>query len=143
MHLNSRWTTGLLVVVLCGSAAACSEADPVVETEPDGGSPGREDSSAPRGDAASGGCPSGEPTYGATCSGGELRCRLQRHGDCVAPSCPQGCKYLGIAPGAKLTSGVVYFAVCRAGVWALASEGDCSTNKDAALCECGDQDAGQ
>ena len=151
MRLDSGRTIRLLMLVLCGvlPTAACSEPQVADETAPDASPPRGEDASSPpeqeagtRRDAAAGGCPASEPTYGTACSGGALRCRLQRHGDCNAPACPPGCTYLGIAPGAQLTSGVTYFAVCQDGLWRLASDGSCSANKDAALCECRDQDAG-
>lgn len=133
MRFNSGPTTCLLALALFGAAAACSGADDAREPEADAGELRA---------AVDGGCPASEPTYGAACSGGALRCRLHRHGDCVAPACPSGCKYLGIAPGAQITTGVEYFAVCRDGIWTQSSEGSCSLNKEAAICDCDDQDAG-
>jgi hypothetical protein len=151
MRFDSGWTPRLLIFMLSSvlPTAACFDTGAAAETVPDAGPLRGEDPSSPpredgeeRGDAAAVGCPASEPSYGTACSGGALRCPLRSHADCVAPSCPPGCKYLGIAPGAQLTSGVAYFAVCQDGIWTRASEGSCSTNKDAALCECGDQDAG-
>jgi len=116
-------------------AASGSTAQPV-----DTGSVSKSD--AAKDDAASsGGCPASDPKPGSPCSG-DLRCRLARHGDCQSPSCPAHCTYLGIAPGAMVTSGVVYFAMCQDGQWTQTTEGNCSGNRDAAVCDCPDADAG-
>jgi hypothetical protein len=125
-------------------SAACSGATRETAFSPDAGATRASDAatdSAQPIDAATSVCPRLEPTPGAACAG-ELRCQLASHGDCKAPGCPPGCKYLGIAPGATLTSGVTFFAVCQDGQWTRASEGDCSTNQAAALCDCPDHDAG-
>ena len=152
MRFDSGWTTGLLSLALCGvlPAAACWDAEPAVETETDAGplrgedvSPAPAEDARERRDAGAVGCPSSEPTFGTACSEGALRCPLRRHKDCTSPTCPPGCTYLGIAPGAQFSSGVSYYAVCLDGLWEQASVGDCAANKDAALCECRDQDAGQ
>ena len=134
MRFDSAWITYLLALAVCSAAAACSGTKDTLATEADAGE---------LRDAAEGDCPASEPTVGAACSGGALSCRLQRHGDCVAPACPPGCKYLGITPGAQITTGVAYFAECRDGIWTLRSEGNCAVNEEAAICECDDQDAGQ
>lgn len=140
MRLEMITLLGLLL------SAACTDT-PAEPMAADSSRPAQIDAGKPVGDAgtphdaAADGCPAREPVSGTACSG-QLRCALQRHGDCAAPSCPEGCTFLGIQPGAKVTSGVSYFALCQNGSWTSASEGDCSVNKAAARCDCLDLDAG-
>jgi hypothetical protein len=78
---------------------------------------------------------------GSPCDGA-LRCRSSFHGDCLAPSCPAGCTFLGWAtqvttdpPGSS--GGIFRELVCVGGVWTVQSFGQCHDPKDA-ICDCPD-----